>query len=111
MLLNLLLNALQASQAGDFVELSTEIQNGALYPEPQLRVDVRDTGSGIPTETLPHIFDPFFTTKSEGTGLGLSVSYNIVAEHGGRMEVKSEVGKGTCFSIYLPLNRYGGARN
>ncbi len=104
-LLNLLLNALQASRAGDFVELSTEIQNGALSPEPQLRVDVRDTGSGIPAEILPHIFDPFFTTKSEGTGLGLSVSYNIVAEHGGRMEVKSEVGQGTCFSIYLPLNR------
>jgi signal transduction histidine kinase len=103
-LLNLLLNALQASEPGDSVELSTEIQNGASEPEPVIRIDVRDTGSGIPKETLPHIFDPFFTTKSEGTGLGLSVSYNIIAEHGGRMEVQSELGKGTCFSIYLPLN-------
>jgi signal transduction histidine kinase len=103
-LLNLLLNALQASQPGDSVELSTEIQDGAAQPQPLIRVDVRDTGSGISKETLPHIFDPFFTTKSEGTGLGLSVSYNIIAEHGGRMEVQSEVGRGTCFSIYLPLS-------
>ncbi len=103
-LLNLLLNALQASEAGGSIELSTEIQNGASNPEPLIRLDVRDSGSGIPKETLPHIFDPFFTTKSEGTGLGLSVSYNIISEHRGRLEVSSELGKGTCFSIYLPLN-------
>jgi two-component system sensor histidine kinase HydH len=104
-LLNLLLNALQASEPGDSVELSTEIMHDAGQAEPLIRVDVRDTGSGIPKDMLPHIFDPFFTTKSEGTGLGLSVSYNIIAEHGGRLEVQSELGEGTCFSIYLPLKR------
>jgi signal transduction histidine kinase len=103
-LLNLLLNALQASRPGDTVELSTELMDSETVVERFIRVDVRDTGCGIAKETLPHIFDPFFTTKSEGTGLGLSVSYNIVAEHGGRLEVQSEVGKGTCFSIYLPLS-------
>jgi signal transduction histidine kinase len=102
-LLNLLLNALQASRPGDSVELGTELLESETVVEQFIRVDVRDTGSGIAKETLPHIFDPFFTTKSEGTGLGLSVSYNIIAEHGGRLEVQSEVGKGTCFSIYLPL--------
>ncbi len=78
---------------------------GDVDHEPLVRLDVRDNGSGISQDLLPHIFDPFFTTKSEGTGLGLSVSYNIVAEHKGRLEVQSEPGKGTCFSMYLPVCR------
>ncbi len=101
-LLNLLLNALQASDQGGWVELSTELELGPVEHEPLVRLDVRDNGSGIPADMLPHIFDPFFTTKSEGTGLGLSVSYNIIAEHKGRLEVHSEKGQGTCFSVYLP---------
>ena len=100
--LNLLLNALQASSAGGWVELSTELELGAVEHEPLVRLDVRDNGSGIAPDMLSHIFDPFFTTKSEGTGLGLSVSYNIIAEHKGRLEVHSELGQGTCFSVYLP---------
>ena len=100
--LNLLLNALQASVPGGWVELSTDLELGLVEHEPLVRLDVRDNGSGIPTDMLPHIFDPFFTTKSEGTGLGLSVSYNIIAEHKGRLEVHSESGNGTCFSVYLP---------
>ena len=103
-LLNLILNALQASTADGWIELSTEMEPVADDQDPFIRLDVRDAGSGIPPDKLPHIFDPFFTTKSEGTGLGLSVSYNIVAEHKGRMEVQSEPGKGTCFSIYLPVH-------
>ncbi len=102
-LLNLILNALQASEPGGWVELLTESEEGSLLNEPSIRLDVRDGGHGISKEMLPHIFDPFFTTKSEGTGLGLSVSYNIIAEHKGRMEVTSETGEGTCFSIYLPV--------
>ncbi len=64
-----------------------------------------DTGPGIPPEILDQVFDPFFTTKKEGvgTGLGLSVSYSIIAKNGGRIEVESEPGKGACFSIFLPL--------
>ena len=103
-LLNLILNALQASSEHGWIELSTELAPVADDQDPFIRLDVRDVGSGIPADKLPHIFDPFFTTKSEGTGLGLSVSYNIVAEHKGRLEVQSEPGRGTCFSIYLPVH-------
>ncbi len=102
-MLNLLLNALQASSPGGWVEMATELEPGHAEQEPFLRLDVRDNGSGIPPDMVAHIFDPFFTTKSEGTGLGLSVSYNIILEHKGRMEVQSKVGHGTCFSVYLPV--------
>ncbi len=102
-LLNLLLNALQASEPGGWVELATEMETATPDQDPLLRLDVRDNGIGIAPDLVSHIFDPFFTTKSEGTGLGLSVSYNIVAEHKGRLEVQSEPGKGTCFSMYLPI--------
>jgi signal transduction histidine kinase len=75
-------------------------------------VRVRDTGCGIAEEDLPRIFEPFFTTKpvGQGTGLGLHVAYKIVAAHGGRMEVRSERGKGTEFTVRLPLGGAGGGR-
>jgi CheY-like chemotaxis protein len=65
---------------------------------------VRDTGAGIPADVLPHIFDPFFTTKpvGQGVGLGLAQVYGIIQQHGGTVEVSSEPGAGTTFSIYLP---------
>jgi signal transduction histidine kinase len=68
-------------------------------------VEVEDTGCGIPPHVLPRIFDPFFTTKGtgEGTGLGLSVSLGIVERHGGQLLVESEVGKGSVFTVCLPL--------
>ena len=70
----------------------------------RLVVDVEDTGIGISQENMPKIFEPFFTTKDvgKGTGLGLSVCYGIISEHGGRISVRSKVGKGTTFSIFLP---------
>ena len=102
-LLNLLLNAIQANTDGGWIEVATEMEPGTAEHDAFIRLDVRDGGNGIPEDILPHIFDPFFTTKGEGTGLGLSVSYNIVAEHKGRLEVASETGKGTCFSLYLPI--------
>jgi signal transduction histidine kinase len=70
-------------------------------------IEVRDTGSGIPPAILLRIFDPFFTTKGEGegTGLGLSVSLGIVERHGGKILVDSEVGKGTTFTLCLPVSR------
>jgi signal transduction histidine kinase len=69
-----------------------------------VRVDVVDEGEGIAPDVLPHIFEPFFTTKEvgEGTGLGLSVSYGLVRDHGGWISVSSEPGQGSCFSIFLP---------
>jgi signal transduction histidine kinase len=65
---------------------------------------VRDHGAGIEPDNLGHIFEPFFTTKDigEGTGLGLSVAYGIVQDHGGWIDVKSKVGEGSMFSVYLP---------
>jgi signal transduction histidine kinase len=67
-------------------------------------IEVEDTGCGIPSDVLPKIFDPFFTTKGqgEGTGLGLSVSLGIVQRHGGEIQVRSQVGKGTIFTVRLP---------
>ncbi|MGZ3459582.1 MAG: sensor histidine kinase [Archangium sp.] len=69
-----------------------------------VRMDVTDEGEGISPEVLPHIFEPFFTTKDvgEGTGLGLSVSYGLIRDHGGWISVSSEPGRGSCFSIFLP---------
>jgi two-component system, NtrC family, sensor kinase len=68
------------------------------------------TGSGIADEHRAHIFEPFFTTKEvgKGTGLGLSISYNIVKKHGGDIAVESEVGKGTTFTVTLPLDGLAG---
>jgi len=64
------------------------------------------SGEGIRAEDLPHVFDPFFTTKDYGTGLGLSVVHGIIQEHGGQIEVESELDKGTAFHISLPLERF-----
>jgi signal transduction histidine kinase len=72
----------------------------------EIRIDVIDSGPGIPEEYIDQVFDPFFTTKNEGegTGLGLSVSYTIIKKNGGRMEVHSKPGEGACFSILLPAS-------
>lgn len=74
--------------------------------------EVEDEGCGISPETLPKIFDPFFTTKDvgDGTGLGLSVSYGIVSDHDGRIQVSSKLGSGSRFSVYLPLAQETRAR-
>jgi two-component system NtrC family sensor kinase len=76
------------------------------------RLSVTDQGSGIASDVLPHIFEPFFTTKGvgEGTGLGLSVTYGIVRDHGGWIAVETGLGAGSTFSIYLPRARVSGLR-
>jgi two-component system NtrC family sensor kinase len=100
--LNVLMNAIQASQSGGVVEMSTRPDESSAGGG--VIIEVRDTGCGIKPEHLSHIFDPFFTTKpvGQGTGLGLSVSYGIIRDHGGSIEVESEVGRGTLFRIRLP---------
>ena len=71
-----------------------------------ISVAIQDTGCGIPPENRDKIFTPFFSTKEavKGVGLGLAISYGIVVRHGGRIEVQSEVGKGSTFTVYLPVH-------
>ena len=97
-LVNLIQNAIQAMPDGGTLRVRV-----GQTPE-WVEVDVADTGVGIPAKNLGRIFDPFFTTKppGEGTGLGLSVSYGLVAQHKGRIDVRSEVGKGSVFTLRLP---------
>jgi signal transduction histidine kinase len=98
--LNLLTNARDAVDGGG--EITVETSRAAGEPD-AVRLLVRDTGPGIPPEALPRIFDPFFTTKAEGTGLGLSVSYGIVRDHHGTVDVESRPGEGTTFILTFPV--------
>ena len=97
-LMNLLTNAREAMPTGGQVRLET----GQAERPNWVRLLVADTGPGIPAEEITKIFDPFFTTKRTGTGLGLSVSYGIIQEHGGTVDVQSRPGEGTTFIINLP---------
>jgi two-component system, NtrC family, sensor kinase len=99
--LNLFMNARDAMPSGGMLEVRTAAQNGSV------EIEITDTGSGIPRENLHRIFDPFFTTKSSGrgTGLGLSVSYGIIKEHAGKIDVRSTPGKGTSFRLEFPAAR------
>lgn len=99
--MNLLLNATQAIDPRGTITIRTGQRGNEVW------VDVIDNGKGIAPEHLGKIFDPFFTTQpiGKGTGLGLSLSYGIVQKHHGRIEVKSEVGKGTIFRVWLPIKQ------
>jgi two-component system NtrC family sensor kinase len=98
--INIILNAIDAMPKGGVLRIRAA-QEGR-----NVIVKIADTGTGIQPQHLPHIFDPFFTTKGigKGTGLGLSISYAIIKEHEGHLTVESEVGKGTCFSIFIPAD-------
>ena len=99
--LNLFLNAKDAMPSGGMLEVRSSAHNGSV------EVEVTDTGLGIQREDLARVFDPFFTTKAtgRGTGLGLSVSYGIIKEHAGKIEVRSTPGKGTSFRLEFPAAR------
>jgi signal transduction histidine kinase len=98
--LNLLINARDAMPAGGEIAIATS------FTGYHVSIDVADTGSGIRRDVLEKIFDPFFTTKGEkGTGLGLAVCRKIVSQHKGELRVESEEGKGTTFTVYLPVWR------
>jgi signal transduction histidine kinase len=97
--INLLVNAAQAIPEKGVVSIRTSADKG------RIRVEIEDDGSGIPEENLPKVFTPFFTTKpvGQGTGLGLPISYGIIRNHHGEMEVRSKAGQGTTFIITLPV--------
>lgn len=99
--LNLFVNAAQAIVGHGTITVRTRLRPDGVG------IEIEDTGSGMSPETMRRIFDPFFTTKpvGQGTGLGLSVTHSIVGRHGGHIEVSSEVDKGTCFRVWLPLNQ------
>jgi signal transduction histidine kinase len=101
-LYNLLLNALQASESGERVLVRTSVNHNQI-----VTVEVEDHGCGIDTNHLPRIFEPFFTTKPVGcgTGLGLAISYRIVRDHGGTIEVESEINQGSTFRVRLPARQ------
>ena len=105
---NLVINAKQAMSESGKMEIIAEnitlsgnghTDNGS---EKYVKITVKDYGTGIPQDVLPKIFDPFFSTKQNGVGLGLATSYSIIKRHGGFIEVVSETGKGSAFSIFLP---------
>ena len=93
------------SNAAAAIEDKGNIWITAKKEDTHIKIEVKDDGRGIDTDKIPHIFDPFFTTKDvgQGTGLGLSISYNIIQKHGGNITVQSKKGKGTIFTITLPL--------
>ena len=96
--LNIILNAAQAMEGNGKLTISTIID------KKHIKVKIQDTGPGIPPENMGKLFSPFFTTKEKGTGLGLAISYGIVERHGGKIDVDSELGKGSTFIISLPIS-------
>ena len=99
--MNLLVNAAQAIPDHGQITLRTRSEGD------YIRIEISDTGGGIPPEIVNRIFDPFFTTKpvGTGTGLGLSITHGIIRKHGGRIEVESEQKKGTTFRLILPISQ------
>lgn len=114
---NLVANGIQAMTAGGDLDVRTSLVHPARSPELQaslsgvqalteaaLRVIIRDTGQGIPPERLSRIFDPFYTTKEKGLGLGMAITHRIIEDHKGTIDVQSQVGLGTTFTIHLPVS-------
>lgn len=107
---NILINAQQAMPEGGIIQIAADnlhLEESAHPPLPAgdyVRVGITDHGTGIPKEIRTKIFDPFFTTKPKGHGLGLAISHSIVKRHGGVLDVKSEPGKGSTFTVYLPAS-------
>jgi two-component system NtrC family sensor kinase len=110
-LMNLITNAWQAMPQGGQIDIgvySRDVEPPHEIELPKGRhacVSIKDRGEGISADDLPHIFDPFFTTKDvgQGTGLGLSVAYGIVRDHGGWIDASNDPGSGACFTVYLPM--------
>ena len=104
-LINLIINATESTGEGGRIVVATTYDESTL----EVLISISDNGPGIAQENLDRIFDPFFTTKESGTGLGLAITHGIIEQHGGGIEVESQVSQGTCFTIKLPLegNQHG----
>jgi CheY-like chemotaxis protein len=108
---NLLINADQAMPEGGTMSIAAEnvsLQNGTTFPFREgdyVKISIADQGVGIPKEDIPKIFDPYFTTKQTGNGLGLAMAYSIIKGHSGYLNVESQVGLGTTFSIFIPASK------
>ncbi|MFB0526936.1 MAG: ATP-binding protein [bacterium] len=104
--MNIVLNAIQAMPEGGDLKIITGLQQEFVDSDTSVFVAIKfeDTGCGIPEENLNDLFNPFFTTKNGGSGLGLSISHRIIKEHKGHIDVESTAGKGTTFTVKLPLN-------
>jgi two-component system NtrC family sensor kinase len=96
---NLTMNAREAMLEGGTLTITSRLSRDGEF----LEIAFADTGVGIPQQNFPKLFDPFFTTKNFGTGLGLAVSYGIIRQRGGTIEVQSEVGRGSVFTVRIPL--------
>jgi PAS domain S-box-containing protein len=99
-LINLVINAIESTEAGGKISIRTEFNPD----KKNVRIQVRDTGAGIPSGLLKQVFEPFFTTKESGTGLGLAITHGIIVQNGGRIEVASQPSQGATFTITLPIN-------
>jgi two-component system NtrC family sensor kinase len=101
--LNLLLNAVEAMPGGGTLTIRSAVETQPESGQRFLKVVIKDTGHGISEKDRPHLFDPFFTKKAGGTGIGLSIVYAIIQKHNGRIDVESELGKGSSFILQLPI--------
>ncbi|OPY65867.1 MAG: Sensor protein ZraS [Syntrophorhabdus sp. PtaU1.Bin050] len=100
--LNIILNGAQAMEGKGSLSITTTQEKN------QIKIKIRDSGPGIPPENVRKLFNPFFTTKEKGTGLGLAISYGIVERHGGKLDVETDLGKGSTFVISLPITTVEG---
>jgi signal transduction histidine kinase len=105
-LLNLMVNALEAIVHRGTLSIRASLDRCEIEEHPYtcVRIDISDTGPGIPEANVPHLFEPFFTTKATGTGLGLPMAYSTIQMHGGDIMVENQPDGGTTFSVLLPVS-------
>jgi two-component system sensor histidine kinase AtoS len=99
-ILNLLMNAIQAMSEGGRLGLSGQLSGDHHW----IQFSIKDSGIGIPPEDMDKLFDPFFSTREGGIGLGLSIAHRIIDQHHGKIEAESTFGKGTLFTLWLPIS-------
>ena len=98
-IINLIINAVEATDAGGSISISTAYKPN----RERVEITVSDTGEGMSEDTISKIFDPFYTTKDNGNGLGLAITHGIIEQHNGTIDVASQSGRGTTFTIKLPI--------